>query len=807
MWFYSVMALSLAQEVQLSIDSNQIIVGVPTVLTVLATGFEEGETPEVGEISIKGRHRDAVRVDFLGVDPMVSRQTSIINGRRTDSVNVRYAYRYRLMVTKEGEYQIPTVQVTQDDVSATSAPGRFAVKEAPTTPEMAIELEIPKESVWVGQTIPLNVDVYLQRDIGDLTVVVPLFDEFPIHPVSTTNASQEFTLTTVHGDINLPVVQDRVRKGNQEYTRVRLMGETTLTKAGNIDVPPSKILAQMVVGQQRGMLGFSRNQYQLFQAKDTQKTLDVRPLPLKDKPESFSGAVGKSFSMKVTANKTVVAVGEPIPLELEIRGKGNLDGIRLPDFEELGLDERIFETPSQAPLGIDNDEGGKVFSFSVRLKSADIREIPVLDFGYFDPQKGMYQHAYTQPVALSVSGSNVVSADQVVSNGKQTTSVTLDSTRDNSLSVSRFNLSWYEPEPVTKVSWLPITVGLHGLGLLAWFALAWREHTKEDRSERSAQKASKKALLKVEKKLDVEPASEVASEVCQILKKVAKEYPNTIDTAQEIIQFIEIESYAPTANSQPLSEKIQRSIRTLLSTLTVLLVMLSTNVQAENPQGDDTLQASYQQAMGIESHTERQQAMLSVQRRLKSRVEMSPDDGTAWTNLGTVSLHISDRGQAVLAYKTAQRLGVEEALIERNLAEINAALPSWVQRNDSGLWNDVLVWTEIPKTVQWVLFNICGVMLLIGWRYSVRYRWMLIPWIALATGLVVSWLNTVEPLVVVMESTPLRSADHTQAPLVRNEWMPTGSQLTVIQDQSDWVQIQLSSGVQGWVPRSTIKEL
>ena len=127
MWFYSVMTLALGQEVQLSIDSKQIIVGVPTVLTVLATGFEEEPTPEIGEITIQGRHRDAVDVDFLGVDPMVSRQTSIINGRRTDSVNVRYAYRYRLMVNQEGEYQIPTVQVTQDDASATSVPGRFVV--------------------------------------------------------------------------------------------------------------------------------------------------------------------------------------------------------------------------------------------------------------------------------------------------------------------------------------------------------------------------------------------------------------------------------------------------------------------------------------------------------------------------------------------------------------------------------------------------------------------------------------------------------------------------------------------------------
>ena len=58
-----------------------------------------------------------------------------------------------------------------------------------------------------------------------------------------------------------------------------------------------------------------------------------------------------------------------------------------------------------------------------------------------------------------------------------------------------------------------------------------------------------------------------------------------------------------------------------------------------------------------------------------------------------------------------------------------------------------------------------------------------------------------------MESVPLRSADHAQAPLVRNEWLPAGAQLTVIQTQSDWVQVELPSGVQGWLATAAVEEL
>ena len=122
---WAMISMVAAQEVQLSIDTEQVIVGIPTILTVVATGFEEEPTPEVGDFAVQGKHRDAVRLSFMGVEPMVSRQTSIINGRRSDNVIVRYAYRYRMVVDKEGRFQVPSIQVKQGDVSATRSEERL----------------------------------------------------------------------------------------------------------------------------------------------------------------------------------------------------------------------------------------------------------------------------------------------------------------------------------------------------------------------------------------------------------------------------------------------------------------------------------------------------------------------------------------------------------------------------------------------------------------------------------------------------------------------------------------------------------
>ena len=40
---------------------------------------------------------------------------------------------------------------------------------------------------------------------------------------------------------------------------------------------------------------------------------------------------------------------------------------------------------------------GKLFKVQVRLLSAAARQIPALSFGYFDPEKGTYQVARSQP--------------------------------------------------------------------------------------------------------------------------------------------------------------------------------------------------------------------------------------------------------------------------------------------------------------------------------------------------------------------------------------------------------------------------
>ena len=68
---------------------------MPFVLSVTARGFAENPEPTVSAIDIPG-----ARVDYLGMTPTVSSMVTVINGRRSESRDVTFVYRYRIKQSK-----------------------------------------------------------------------------------------------------------------------------------------------------------------------------------------------------------------------------------------------------------------------------------------------------------------------------------------------------------------------------------------------------------------------------------------------------------------------------------------------------------------------------------------------------------------------------------------------------------------------------------------------------------------------------------------------------------------------------------
>ena len=59
--------------------------------------------------------------------------------------------------------------------------------------------------------------------------------------------------------------------------------------------------------------------------------------------------------------KSVIEVGEPVELEIVIKGKGNLDGLQLADLEIMGFDKNKFDIPQKESLiGELQEDGSKI---------------------------------------------------------------------------------------------------------------------------------------------------------------------------------------------------------------------------------------------------------------------------------------------------------------------------------------------------------------------------------------------------------------------------------------------------------------
>jgi hypothetical protein len=141
----------------------------------------------------------------------------------------------------------------------------------------------------------------------------------------------------------------------------------------------------------------------------------VKQIPANRTPESFAGAVGSGFSLTVSADRTVVKVGEPIALNFELRGDGNLETAALPRLDAEGLLPSTSFRVADGEIPGRFEDGAKRFTAMVRVLDPGVHEIPALEYSWFDPTTEQFQSTKSRPIALSVGDAQVIGAADVQS--------------------------------------------------------------------------------------------------------------------------------------------------------------------------------------------------------------------------------------------------------------------------------------------------------------------------------------------------------------------------------------------------------
>ena len=407
-----------AQQVSLQAPEGPEYLGAPIELRVVASGFQEEPPPEISVVD-----PDQGRLELVGVQPRVSQSLRFVNGQLTQSKQVEFAYVYRFVPARAGRFELGPFVVSQGDVRRTTRPVVLEVREVPLSDRVRVVLSIREGPAYVGERIPVTLEFWLEKKVREnlhhYTLQVPLFSQglesqFIDEPAAS--GDTDVKILTPSGELRLRGKLRQVRSAGRDYVVVSVLRTLVPLREGAYELEPATLIVDEATHWKRDFFGGRRaTRVRKLRATGRPRKLEVRAVPLRGKPASFAGAVGRGFHLEVSADRTVVQVGEPIRLSLVLAGEGNLESVGLPRLDAEGLlSPADFRVPDADLTGV-FDGSSKRFAAMVRVLDENVREIPALEYAWFDAERGEYQTTRSRPIALSVRPAEIIAADDVFS--------------------------------------------------------------------------------------------------------------------------------------------------------------------------------------------------------------------------------------------------------------------------------------------------------------------------------------------------------------------------------------------------------
>jgi hypothetical protein len=387
---------------------------------------------------------------------------SFVNGRSSSTIT----YTYTLASGIPGEYVIPAITAKVGNQTLQSQPLKLKVVKAgdpaagATNNIAFLRLVLPRETVYVGEAIPVEVQLFAQG--GDLKKFPELRGE-------------GFTFSKlIEGD-----KREQVQANNVLYQRLSFRGAINVIKAGELTLQATDCVLDVAFRKRRGRDPFGFDAFdsffggvetRRFTLASEPKTLRSLPLPTQGVPPSFNGAVG-TFTMTVSASPTNVAVGDPVTLRIDISGKGGFDALTLPQHAGFG-EFKSYPPTSKAETDELGMQGVKHFEQVVVPQNTAVAAVPGLAFSFFDPEQKAYRTVTSSEIPLIVRPSAGVQPPPSIAGGSN----------PSASPSSQQDIVFIKPSigPLAQIGppliFRPWFVLLQILPLLAWVsAVVWRK--------------------------------------------------------------------------------------------------------------------------------------------------------------------------------------------------------------------------------------------------------------------------------------------------------------------------------------------
>ena len=366
--------------------------------------------------------------DFKGFEviygPATSSQSSfqMINGRTSQSSSIIYTY--VLMAESVGNFTIGSASVQADGKTVKSSPTRIrvlsggagsnsgnaggggnnnagggrqsSVAESSSTnissKDLFMTATASRTSVHEQEAILLTYKIYTLVDLRELDGKLPTLDGFQIQEIPLPR-TKEFSIEQYNGRNYRSVIWSQYLLFPQKSGRLTIPAITyegvVITRNRNLD--PIEAFFN-------GQSGYTE-----VKRKIATPTLTINVSPLPNKPEGFSGAVGK-FSVSSSISTKEVDANEAVTLKICVQGSGNMKLISTPevkfpkDFETY--DAKVNDNFQLTRSGL---SGTKDFEYLFVPRHPGTYEIPAAKFIYFDTDSRSYKTLKTEAYTLKVN--------------------------------------------------------------------------------------------------------------------------------------------------------------------------------------------------------------------------------------------------------------------------------------------------------------------------------------------------------------------------------------------------------------------
>ena len=311
---------------------------------------------------------------------------------------------YTIFPKKAGTYTIGPYQLDFQGEQLTIPAVTFEVRtpkgnsEASTNEMIFARIDLPKKSPTIHQVFDITLSLYFLPNV-QLAPQINLVGGFPESGFILGNFEE---LQSIREEVD-----------GQLYTLRRFRARARALTAGTFHLEPALrvgIVDRNARPNQDPFSGFFNDPFRRqastpLRVAAPPSSITIRPVPKEDRPADYAGAVGHfQFSMDVRPRN--LKVGEPITVSLQLRGTGNIASTIPPSYQDSDRFKayearQVGDIPDRAA-----EKGSKTFEQVVIPRTDALKELPALQFSFYNPEAMRYETVSAGPFPLTVHPSD-----------------------------------------------------------------------------------------------------------------------------------------------------------------------------------------------------------------------------------------------------------------------------------------------------------------------------------------------------------------------------------------------------------------